>query len=95
MQNIGAQCKSIYQIILPCHLSFLLLTKKKRYLEPKNEEKTRRIHFFYFSGPPLEKPFPSEGLLVAAKLGHAQIIQHMIEAGADIDTISLFKGKNL
>ena len=51
--------------------------------------------YLYFSGPPLEKPFPSEGLLVAAKLGHAQIIQHMIEAGADIDTISLFKGKNL
>ena len=50
---------------------------------------------FLLSGPPLEKPFPSEGLLVAAKLGHAQIIQHMIEAGADIDTISLFKGKNL
>merc|ERR1712062_152748 len=43
-------------------------------------------------GPPLEKPFPSEGLLVAAKLGHLQSIQHMIEAGADINTISLYNG---
>merc|ERR1712223_1039430 len=43
-------------------------------------------------GPPLEKPFPAEGLLVAAKLGHLQSIQHMIESGADINTISLYNG---
>merc|ERR1719367_39944 len=41
---------------------------------------------------PLEKPFPAEGLLVAAKLGHLQSIQHMIESGADINTISLYNG---